>query len=84
VVRRTASGAPREIGVLAHRYSGDVARYPSLPSGEPANVFDPVAAAFLTLPSGGWRRDAWDVRSLPMEPAALRARVSNDALMRGR
>ncbi|HEU4430413.1 MAG TPA: DUF1329 domain-containing protein [Myxococcota bacterium] len=84
VIRRAAGGGVREIGVLAHRYSGDVARYPAFPSGEPANVFDPVAAAFLALPSGGWRRESWDARSVPRSEAELRALLSTDALTRGR
>ena len=84
VMRRAASGALREVGVLAHRHSGDVARYPAFPSGEPANAFDPVAAGFLVLPSGGWRRESWDVRSTPLDPAELRALLSTDSLARGR
>jgi len=84
VIQRAASGSVREIGVLAHRYSADVARYPAFPSGEPANAFDPVAAAFLTLPSGGWRRESWDARSVPLDDAELRALISTDALTRGR
>lgn len=83
VIARDADGALREIGVLAHRYSGDVASYPALPDGAPANVFDPVAAAFLALPSGGWRRESWDARSLPLDPDSLRALISIDRLSRG-
>jgi len=84
VIRRASGGSVREVGVLAHRYSGDVASYPAFPSGEPANVFDPVAAAFLTLPSGGWRRESWDARSVPRDPQELRALLSTDGLVRGR
>ncbi len=84
VMRRAASGALREVGVLAHRYSGDAARYPAWQNGDAANAFDPVAAAFLTLPSGGWRRESWDTRSVPLDPNELRALLSTDALTRGR
>jgi hypothetical protein len=83
VMRRSATGALREVGVLVHRYSGDAARDPAFPSGEAANVFDPVAAAFLTLPSGGWRRESWDARSVPVDPRELRALLSTDGLVRG-
>jgi hypothetical protein len=83
VMRRDASGALREVGVLAHRYSGDIARYPAFASGGAANVFDPVAEAFLTLPSGGWRRESWDARSTPLEPNELRALLATDSLARG-
>jgi hypothetical protein len=84
VMRRSASGTLREVGILAHRYSGDVPSYPTFPNGEPANVFDPVAASFLGLPSGSWRRESWDVRSTPIDAAELRALVSTDSLSRGR
>lgn len=83
-MRRTANGGLREVGVLAHRYSGDVARYPAFPSGAAANVFDPVAAAFLIVPSGGWRRESWDARSVPLDASELRPLLSTDALVRGR
>jgi hypothetical protein len=84
VMRSDASGTLREVGVLAHRYSGDIARYPAFPGGEDANVFDPVAEAFLALPSGGWRRESHDVRSTPLPHDELRALLSTDALSRGR
>lgn len=83
VMLRDGGGELREVGVLGHRYSGDIADYPAWPSGEPANVFDPVAAAFLAQPGGGWRRESWDVRSLPLEQGALRALLSIDRLSRG-
>jgi hypothetical protein len=82
-MRRSASGALREVGVLAHRYSADVARYPTFPDGSAARVFDPVAAAFLALPSGGWRRESWDSRSVPLNEVELRSLLSTDALLRG-
>lgn len=82
-MRRTAAGALREVGVLAHRYSADTAHYPAFPNGDAANVFDPVAAAFLTLPSGGWRRESWDTRSVPVDGKEIRALLSTDALTRG-
>ena len=43
---------------------------PDWPSGEPANVFDPVAAVFYYVPGrgSGWRRESYDVRSLPPDP----------------
>jgi hypothetical protein len=80
---RDAQGELREVGVLAHRYAGDDARAPAWPSGEPANTFEPVAAAFLVLPSGGWRRESWDATSLPLPTEELRALLSLDRLSRG-
>lgn len=83
LMRRAASGALREVGMLAYRYSSDVARYPAWPRGDAANTLDPGAAAFLTLPSGGWRRESWDARSVPIDESELRALLSTDALTRG-
>src|SRR5262245_60343388 len=74
-----------DVGILVHRFSGDTALYPAWPSGEPANVFDPVAASFYFVPGGGsgWRRESYDVRSLPLEPDELRKLTSTDALEHG-
>jgi hypothetical protein len=74
-----------EVGTLVHRFSGDTGGYPAWPSGEPANVFDPVAAAFLWIPGGGsgWRRESYDARSVPLDPKELRHLTSTDSLMRG-
>jgi hypothetical protein len=68
-----------------HRYSGDAAQYPAWPSGEPAHVFDPVAAGFYFVPGrgSGWRRESYDVRSLPLEPDDLRKLTSTDELQKG-
>jgi hypothetical protein len=79
------SGALLDVGVLVHRYSGDAERYPAWPSGEPANVFDPVAAGFFFVPGrgSGWRRESYDVRSLPLEPDDLRKLTSTDELQKG-
>ena len=78
-------GALLDVGMLVHRYSGDAARYPTWPSNEPANVFDPVAAAFYFVPGrgSGWRRESYDVRSLPLEPGDLRKLTSTDELQKG-
>jgi hypothetical protein len=49
-------------------------------------VFDPVAAAFYFVPGGGsgWRRESYDVRSLPIEPGEIRKLTSTDDLQKGR
>jgi hypothetical protein len=79
------NGALLDVGILVHRYSGDAARYPAWPSTEPANVFDPVAATFYYAPGGGsgWRRESYDVRSLPLEPGEIRKLTSTDDLLKG-
>jgi hypothetical protein len=79
------NGALLDVGILVHRYSGDAVRYPAWPSSEPANVFDPVAAGFYFVPGrgSGWRRESYDVRSLPLEPSDLRKLTSTDELQKG-
>jgi hypothetical protein len=75
-----------DIGVLVHRFSGDIPHYPEWPGGIPANVFEPVAAVFYNAVSGGggWRRESYDVRSTPFDEAELRRMTSADSLGHGR
>ena len=79
------NGALIDVGILVHHFSGDVARYPTWPSTEQANVFDPVAAVFYYVPGrgSGWRRESYDVRSLPLEPDEIRKLTSTDELQKG-
>ncbi len=75
-----------EVGVLLHRYSGDVPGYPPFPDGSGANVFDPVAAIFVDTPEGGsgWRRESYDLDSTPPRPHELERMMSPSYLERGR
>ncbi len=84
-ISRRKNGALLDIGILAHRYSGDQPRYAAWPGGEPARVFDPVAASFVYVPGGGsgWRRESFDVKSLPVDPKEIRKLTSTDHLIRG-
>jgi hypothetical protein len=73
------------VGILLHRWSGDLPGYPAWPDGEPAAVFDPAAAAFFDERDGsGWRRESYDARSLPLAPDELRYRASSAFLERPR
>jgi hypothetical protein len=83
-ISRRENGLLLDIGVLVHRFSSDRAGYPDWPGGGRAHVFDPVAASFYYVPSGGsgWRRESYDVRSLPPDPKALRKYTSVDTLVR--
>jgi hypothetical protein len=73
-----------DVGILVHRYSGDVRGYPEWPGGGTANVFDPVAAVFFDVAGGGsgWRRESYDVRSVPVDPERLRAMTTTEDLDR--
>ena len=84
-VTQKRNGALIDVGILVHRFSGDTPRYPTWPSTEPANVFDPVAAVFFYVPGrgSGWRRESYDVRSLPLEPDEIRKLTSTDDLQKG-
>lgn len=85
MITKRANSLPLDVGILVHRYSGDRAGYPAWPGGEPARVFDPVAASFYFVPGGGagWLRESYDVRSLPRDPGEIRRLVSTDQLMKG-
>ena len=75
-----------DVGVLVYRYSGDRARYPTWEDGSPALVFDPVAASFLDVAGGsgsGWRRESYDVVSIPSGEGEIERLSSVSALSRG-
>lgn len=75
-----------EVGILVHRYTGDVRDYPEVPGGSQALVFEPVAASFFNALAGrgGWMRESWDLSSLPFSDEERRTLLSSDSLMRGR
>jgi hypothetical protein len=79
-------GTPRVgVGILLHRWSGDLAGYPAWPDGEPAAVFDPAAAVFLDERDGsGWRRESYDAHGLPLAADEVRYRASSAYLERTR
>ena len=79
------NGFVLDIGILGYQWSGDRADYPTWPGGETARVFDPVVATFYYVPGGGfgWRRESYDVRSVPIDPARLRKLTSTDSLVHG-
>ncbi len=74
-----------EIGILVHRYTSDVSGYEDWPGGFPANVFEPVASVFYNALEGrgGWRRESYDISSLPFSSSRLRQMISSDALDHG-
>lgn len=82
---RRSNGREVDVGIPVHRFSGDLAHYPMWPSGENAYVFDPVATvSFSALDGGtGWRRESYDVTSVPPEEMSMRKYTSTDFLMRG-
>ena len=84
-ISRTDKRRLLEIGVLAHRFTGDVFDYPEWPGGLQTTVFEPVAAAFYNALAGrgGWRRESYDLRSVPFSARKRRFMTSADALMRG-
>jgi hypothetical protein len=73
-----------DVGQLVHRWSGEDARYPEWADGKKANVFDPVAAVFFDIASGraGWRRESYDVRSVPVDDSEIRSMIGVEALDR--
>lgn len=75
-----------DVGILVHRWSGDRPDYPDWPGIGRVAVFDPVAAAFLDVAGGrsGWRRESYDLVSVPVDGKQLRKMAGVDALTQGR
>lgn len=84
-IARRRNGLLVDVGILVHRFSGDDPRYPRWPSGAKALVFDPVAASFYSGADGGtgWRRESYDVRSIPASAEDARRMTSVQDLERG-
>ena len=85
-ITRTGRRRLLDIGILVHRFSGDVAHYPEWPGGFPASVFEPVGASFYSAISGGggWRRESYDLLSTPFGASERRVMTSADNLGKGR
>ena len=75
-----------EIGILVHRYTGDIADMPEWPDGGLALVFEPVSAVFYNALAGrgGWRRESYRIDSLPFSKAERRVMTSSDPIGRGK
>jgi hypothetical protein len=85
-VARTDKRRLLEIGIFVHRFSGDVAGYPRWPGGGQALVFDPVAQVFYNAleGAGGWRRESYDLLSIPFDEKLRRNMSSSEPLSHGR
>jgi hypothetical protein len=85
---RRDNGFLLDVGILVHRFSGDSPTYPRWKEDDNglgvAYVFDPVAAAFYYVPSGGagWRRESYDLVSVPIDGGKLRQMLAIDTLER--
>lgn len=85
-VSRQSNRRVLDVGILVHRYSGDIPEYPEWPGGGRALVFDPVAASFYGAIEGGtgWRRESYGIVSIPMDDARLQRLTSTSDLLQGR
>lgn len=85
-ITRTGRRRLLDIGILLHRFTGDIAGYPEWPGGIPANIFEPVGATFYNAISGGggWRRESYGLVSTPFSSAERRSMTSADNLGKGR
>ncbi|MGE4608198.1 MAG: DUF1329 domain-containing protein, partial [Myxococcota bacterium] len=85
IITRRSRGLLVDIGIPVHRFSGDVIDYPNWPADERAVLFDPVAAVFYHVADGGsgWRREAYDIQSVPPNDKSLRRMTSTNYLVRG-
>lgn len=84
-ISRREDGLLVDVGILVHRWSGDLPAYPIWPTGARALVFDPVAATFYAATEGGtgWRRESYDVLSIPQSEEERRRMTSVAELERG-
>jgi hypothetical protein len=82
---RTSKRRLLDIQIFVHRFSGDQPSYPEWPGGVPALVFDPVAQVSYDAVhgGGGWRRESYDLLSLPFDESDLPGLTSAAALDRG-
>jgi hypothetical protein len=86
LITRRKRGLIVDVGIPVHRFSGDVVDYPNWPRAEQrAQLFDPVAAVYFHAADGGsgWRRESFDVRSIPPPNKSLRKMTTTDTLVRG-
>ena len=85
--RFTRAGRRRALAVeiLVHRFSGDVAAYPEWPGRGRTFVFDPVAQVSFNASEGrgGWRRESYDLVSIPYDSGKPAGMLSSSALVRG-
>jgi hypothetical protein len=76
-----------DVGQFVGRWSEDRADYPRWPGDaeRPVRVIDPVGASFLNLRGGNsWRRESWDMVSVPEDDAKVRRALSLQTLQHGR
>jgi hypothetical protein len=85
-ITRTKSGRLIEVGILVHRFTGDLSEYPSWPNNLPTLVFEPVAASFFAAieGSGGWLRESYDLDSRPFTQSQRKRMSTSNTLQRGR
>jgi hypothetical protein len=86
LITRTRTGRIIDIGIPIHRFSGDVAEYPRWRNGDPALIFDPVAAVYFRAADGGsgWRRESYDVESVAPPRRSVEQMITTNTLARGR
>lgn len=85
IITRRSRGLLVDVGIPVHRFSGDVLDYPHWPGEQRAAVFDPVAAVVYHVADGGsgWRREAYDILSVPPPEKSLRKWTTTDDLLHG-
>jgi hypothetical protein len=77
VITKRHRGLLVDVGVLVHRFSGDIVAYPEWPGGGKAFVFH------TATDGSGWRRESYDARSVPLEEKEIRHLLTSDYLARG-
>ena len=82
-----ADGEEIDVGYFVGRWSEDRPDYPRWPDApeRPVRVIDPVGEGFANLRlEGSWRRESWDVVSVPESDREVARSVSIRSIQRGR
>lgn len=72
-------GGVVDVGHFVGRWSGDRPDYPQWPDDpeRPVRVIDPAGATFVSVNElGGWRRESWNVVSVPPEDRRVKEMIS--------
>ena len=83
-ITRADRGRIIEVGILVHRFTGDMENYPAWPNSDSSMIFEPVAASFFNALAGrgGWMRESYDLISTPVSSSKADRMTTTGALDR--
>ena len=83
-ITRADRGRIIEVGILVHRFTGDMENYPAWPNSDSSMIFEPVAASFFNALAGrgGWMRESYELLSTPVSTSKADRMTTTGALDR--